>query len=201
MNRLKLNEYRLIFVAVALAGTLLFSAPTLSLLVNFSGEPFSEVYVLDSSFSVEHLPSNIKIGENYTINLGINNNLDSSAYYIEYIKLRSQIEVLYNSSNGIPSPLPPLYEYRTFLQKGKNWTAPLTFSVSEITFNENQSNIEKIIINNVEFTINKETLWDSQNNGFYYQLLIELWKYDESLNDVYFDNEYVYLWLNMTRST
>jgi len=56
-------------------------------------------------------------------------------------------------------------------------------------------------INGDVFSLDKEALWDQDNNGFYYQLFIELWIYNAALNGFEFNNRFVGLHLNMTGST
>jgi len=103
-----------------------------------------------------------------------------------------------NATAGTPSPLSPLYEYRVFLRDGGTWEAPLTFSFSEVSFFNNQSFVESLVINDVVFSVDKLALWDGENNGFYYQVFMELWIYNAGSDDFEFHNRFVSLWLNMT---
>jgi hypothetical protein len=58
--------------------------------------------------------------------------------------------------------------------------------------------IQSLIVNNVEFAVNKTALWDVENNGYYYQLFMELWIYNVEFQAFEFHNRFVGLWLNMT---
>jgi hypothetical protein len=144
----------------------------------------------------ENYPSNIRANESYLVYVGINNHMRSSAYYVVYVKFRNQSEELPNAT--VPSPLPPLYEYRTFLQNDETWEAPLNFSVLDVSFLENHTHVGFLRINDVVLNVDKSTLWNANLMGCYFQLFIELWIYDSEANAVQFHNRFVDRWLNMT---
>jgi len=196
---LKIDDYKLVFMSAGLIGILLFASPTLSLVLRLpGGEKFSELWILGPEHMAEDYPFNVEAGEEYLVYVGVGNHMGCSAYYVVYVKFRNQNEPLPNATAATPSPLPPLYEYRVFLEDGKTWEAPLTFSFSYVSRFENQCLIEALIINNVTFSIDKSTAWDVNNIGYYYQLLIELWIYNVESEDFVFHNRFVGIWLNMT---
>jgi len=147
---------------------------------------------------IEDYPFNVNANGSYKVYVGVGNHMGSSAYYIVYVKFRNQTEPLPNSTDGTPSPLPPLSEYRFFVQDGGTWEAPLTFSFPNVLRLENKCLVEAITINDVVFTVNKQAMWDANRTGFYYQLFLELWIYDTSLKEFQFHNRFVGIWLNMT---
>ena len=161
-------------------------------------ESFSEIWILGPEFSATNYPLNILPNEVYKISLGIENHMGGVEYYKIHVKLRNQTDPLPNPEAGLATQLPSLYEYRIFLQDGKNWEAPLTFSFSEALFSENQSYMGSISINNLEFNIDKSASWDAAKKGYYYQLLIELWIYNSNFDSFMFHNRFVGFWLNMT---
>jgi len=194
---LTLSDYKTIFVAVGAIGVLLLASPALGPILHFSmGEKFSELQLLGSDHMAENYPSNIRANESYLVYVGINNHMRSSAYYVVYVKFRNQSEELPNAT--VPSPLPPLYEYRTFLQNDETWEAPLNFSVLDVSFLENRTHVGFLRINDVVLNVDKSTLWNANLMGCYFQLFIELWIYDSEANAVQFHNRFVDRWLNMT---
>jgi len=194
-----LEDYRAVFAVSCLILILVASAPTLSLVLPLSGgERFSELWILGPNHMAEDYPFNVVNNTVYNVFLGIGNHMGSSAYYMVYVKFRNQSEPLPNATAGTPSPLSPLYEYRVFLRDGGTWEAPLTFSFSEVSFFNNQSFVESLVINDVVFSVDKLALWDGENNGFYYQVFMELWIYNAGSDDFEFHNRFVSLWLNMT---
>jgi hypothetical protein len=198
---LKLEDYKTVFAAVGLAGVLLFASPTLSLELHFpSGEKFSELWILGPGHMAQDYPFNVRANVEYSVYVGVSNNMGSSAYYVVYVKFRNQTEPLPNATAGTPSPLQPLYEYRIFVQDGKNWEALLTFTLSRVSFLENQSLVGGLTINDVAFSADTLALWDAENEGHFTQIFLELWIYSSDSNEFQFHNRFVGIWLNVTKS-
>jgi uncharacterized membrane protein len=193
-----LERYKLLFIAVSLIGILLFAAPSFGLLFKSTNtEKFSILYILGPNNVMRDIPFNIKAGVEYKINLGVENHVGSSAYYVCDIKFGNRDDALPNTTLGISSPLPIIYEYKQFILDGKYWEAPLTFKIDAAHFYESKSTISSITINGIEYEINKESLWDSNRKGFYYNLIVELWLFNST--DLQFCNRYVNLMLNVTQ--
>jgi hypothetical protein len=114
------------------------------------------------------------------------------------VKFRNQSEPLPNSTTGTPRSLWTLYEYRVFLEDGKSWEAPLTFSFSNVSFVEERSIVGSLAINDFAVSVDKSALWDAENRAYYYQLFMELWIYNASSFAFQFHNRFVGIWLNMT---
>lgn len=197
---IKFQDYKLIFTAAGLIGVLLIATPAFSAILHLpsipSGEQFSELYLLGPGNIAEDYPSNVAVGENYSVYVGVGNHIGSSAYYVLYVKFGNKTDPLPNVVSGTPSLLKPLYECRLFVQDGESWETPLTFSIATSSFSGNQSLISKLTINNVVFNVNKPT------NGtmFNYRLLFELWIYNSQSSSIEYNNRSVYLKLNLTAS-
>jgi hypothetical protein len=199
---MRFKDYKLVFVVVSLTGILLSATPTMSMFLSLpSGEQFSELYVLGPERMAENYPFNIVPDQNHSVYIGVGNHLGCSAYYVLYVKFRNQTDLLPNAATGTPSPLQPLYEYRLSIKDGENWEKPLTFSVSNASISANQSVIRQLMINGDKFDVVKPGIWDSNSSGFFYQLVFELWLYDVPSDLIQFNNRYVSLQLNLTRST
>jgi hypothetical protein len=196
---LKIEDYKVVFASVGLIGVLLFTSPTLGLVLRLpGGERFSELWVLGTGHMAEDYPFNVGADVNYLVYVGVGNHMGCSAYYVVYVKFRNQTESLPNATAGTPSPLPPLFEFRLFVEDAKSWEAPLRFSFSNVSFSENRSFVGSLMINDVTFNVDKLASWDVENNGYYYQLFIELWIYNVEFQAFEFHNRFVSLWLNMT---
>jgi hypothetical protein len=196
---LKPEDYKVAFATLGLVGILLFASPTLGLVLHLpGGEKFSELWVLGPRHMAEGYPFNVKANDSYTVYVGVGNHMGSSSYYVVYVKFRNQSEPLPNATAGTPSPLPPLYEYRIFLQDGKTWDAPLIFSFSNVSFSENRSFVGSLMMNGVIFNVDKSASWDVEDKGYYYQIFVELWIYSVESKGFEFHNRFVGLWLNMT---
>jgi uncharacterized membrane protein len=198
---MKLGDYKLIFVAVGLIGALLIASPAIGGAIPLpEGEQFSELYLLGPSQMAENYPSNIAIGENYSVYVNVGNHLGSTAYYVLYVKLANATDQLPKTSLGTPSPLPPLYEYRFSIPDNTNWQRLMQFSASKATIQGTNSQINILTINDLTFNVEKCSSWNSNNTKFAYQLFFELWTYNEQTGTVEFNNRYVNLQLNLTRT-
>jgi uncharacterized membrane protein len=198
---LKLEEYKLIILAVGLIGVLIAASPLLAMNMHLpSGEKFSELYVLGPGHMAEDYPFNIAVGQNYSIYAGVGNHLGSSAYYVLYVKLQNKTDPMLNSTTATLRPFPALCEFRFVIPDDQYWEIPLTFTLSNVSISGNQSLIRQLLIDNVSFDVSKQAVYDSNSTTFDYRLLFELWLYDVPSNSVQFNNRFVYLQLNVTKS-
>ena len=197
---MQLKNTRIIFITVGLIGVLLFASPTISLLVKApAGQEFSEIYLLGSNQNFDNLPFNIAADVNYSVYLGINNQMGSSCYYTALVKMANASSSLPNATLEVPSTLPTLYEFNTFLSNGGTWETPLTFQVNGLSFTSGISELSDVTINGVEFPVNLKSTWDSANSGYYYYLFVELWLFNSTLGISQYNSRFVSLVLNMTQ--
>ena len=199
---MKLEEYRTVFAAGSLILMLVAAAPTVSLFVAFpeGSERFSELWLLGPNHMAEDYPFNLRANETYSVFVGVGNHLGGSSYYLVYVKFRNQTEPLPNATVSEPSPLSPLYEFRFFVDDGDTWEEPLTFSVLEASRDYDFMFVDRLSVNDVVFPVNASARWDSENDGFYFQLFFELWLYNVTSQSFGFHDRYVGIWLNVTGS-
>jgi len=192
---MNLEEYQVLFTVGTLALVLLAASPTLGLIVSIpeGTQRFSELWVLDPNHMMEEYPFNVQVNGTYTIFVGVGNRMGVSSYYMVYVKFRNQTQPLPGSLNSIPSPLNSTYEFQFFLADGETWEIPLIFS-----FQGKPMFVSDILVNDVVFPVNCPSTWDSDRNGFYYQLFFELWIYNMTSQSFQFHNRFVGIWLNMT---
>ena len=196
-----LNDWKVVFVAVGLIGVLGFSLFSVVLFAQgFPGEVFSELYALGPGHMAEGYPFNVSNGVVYMVYLGVGNHMGGSTYYEVDVKFRNSTEPLSNATSGEASPLPIVYKYRVFLGDGNVWEAPLSFSLLDVGFDRNVSSVGRLDINGVVVDVGKVSLWDSENQGFYYQVFVELWRYNMTSSSLRFDSRFIGLWLNVTQS-
>jgi uncharacterized membrane protein len=196
---MKLNAYRFLFATVGLIGVLLISIPSLETAIRIpEGEQFSELYLLGPKQTADDYPFNIAAIQNYSIYVGVGNNLGSSTYYLLKIKLQNQTDLMPNANSGEPSPIQTLYEYHLSIQNHQSSRLPLTFAVSEVSTTLNQTLISKLTINGDVFNVDKPAAWDANNAMFTYNLVIELWLYNPQSNSFLYNNRFVFLPLNFT---
>jgi uncharacterized membrane protein len=199
---MNLNDYKLIFVAIGLIGVLIIASPVLAEVVRLPpGEQFSELYLLGPGHMAQDYPYNVEVGQSYSIFAGVGNHLGSSAYYVLAVKLKNQTDPFPNATNGIPSPLPILYEARFVIPDNQTLETPITFAVESATISENQSLIQTININNAAFSVDKFAAWNSTTTTYAYQLLFELWLYNPTTTSIEYNRRYVNLQLNLTATS
>jgi len=199
---MNLEEYRTVFVTGSLALILIVAAPTVGLIVPFPGgsERFSEFWLLGPNRMAEDYPFNVRVNETYRVFVGVGNHMGGSSYYLIYVKFRNQTEPLPNVTASEPSPLAPLYEFRAFVLDGDAWDNPFKLIVLEASRNNDSIVMNRLAVNDVVLGVNFSTSWDSEHNGFYFQLFFELWLFNMTSQSFQYHNRFVGIWLNMTAS-
>jgi len=197
---MRFQNYRTLFRVAGLTCVLLAVYPALSTVVTFpeGGERFSELWLLGPGHMAENYPFNVRVGEQYSIYLGLGNHMGSSMYYVIYVRFRNQTQPVPNVTISMPSSLPSLYEFRAAVLDGDTWEKLVTFSVLEASRCENSSFVNRLVINDRAVLVNSSAIWDSENRGFYYQLFFELWVYNVAGSRFQFHDRFVGIWLNMT---
>jgi hypothetical protein len=194
-----LNVWKAVFVAVGLIGVLGLSLFSVVLFTHGpSGEVFSELYVLDQGHMAEDYPFNVSAGGSYMVYLGVGNHMGGSVYYEVDLKFRNSTESLPNATSGEASPLPVLYRNLVFLGDGGVWEAPLNFSFLDVGFGGGLCYVGKLSVNGVVVDVGKVSLWDNNAEGVYYQVFVELWRYNATTGSLGFDSRFVGFWLNVT---
>ena len=198
---MKLADYKLIFVAVAFVGVLLIASPAIAGVIRLpEGEKFSELYLLGPGQMAEGYPSNVAVGQNYSVYVNVGNHLGSSAYYVLYVKLANNNEQLPITTLSTPSPIQPLYEYRFSVKDNATWQRLLSFTITDATISQTNAQINTLKINDQTLNIDKSTVWDSNSSKFPYKMFFELWLFNEQTGLVEFNNRYVNLQLNLTKT-
>ena len=203
--RMDLREYRIVFIAVTLVVALLVASPALQrLLVYPRVEFFTELWLLGSNHKAEDYPFNITRGENYTVFLGIGNQLGYCGYYLVEVKFRNQTQEAPTSfgpiENRTPSNLPSLFNITAFVADEQTSEFPLTFSfdygfdssISEVEFDNLTLNGSLL---NLEGYV---AAWNSTRNVFFGNLFLELWLYNSTTSLFGYHGRFVDLKLNMT---
>jgi hypothetical protein len=179
---------------------LIVAAPMLSRVGHLqpSFKQFSVFGLSGPNLSMQDNPSDIRVGEVHHAFLRVDNHMGCSKYYLIYVKLRNQTQPLLDISGSMPSPLPPLFEFRFFVADGGTWESSLTFAFENVSFQGDSMYVGSVSINDVTFPVGSTSMWDSKNSGFYYQLFFELWHCDLASQSLQFHNRFVWIWLNAT---
>ena len=197
---MNLKEYNVVFAVGSLILILLSTVPTISLFASFpdGGDNFSEFWVLGPNHVMQDYPFNVQANQTYQVFIGIRNHMDSTIHYMIYVKFRNQTQPLPDALNSVPSSLPPLYEYHAYVEDEGTWETPLAFNILGASRTGNSTSVSDISINDVVFSVDSPTILDTESNGFYYEIFLELWLYNTTLMSFQYHNRFVGFWLNMT---
>ena len=199
---MNLEEYRTLFIVVTLVLALVAVSPALGMIVPFGGgsESFSELWLLGPNHLAEGYPFNVGGFEEYSVLVGVGNHMGDSEYYMVYVKIGTDSEVLPDIDGGVPSSLSPLYEYRFFVGDGEVGESAVSFGFEDVVVEGDILSVGDVVINGVSFSVDVSAVWDSERGGYFFVLFFELWRYDVEYDRFRFDDRFVGLWLNMTAS-
>ena len=195
---MNIKDFRNLFVICSLVLSFFMIIPTLNLFFPLSvEESFSELSVLGSNHMAKDYPFNVVLNREERLFVAVSNHMSESVYYRVCVKFRNQTQS-FPSANE-PSSLATLYEFRVFLLDGEDWEAEVKFNFLEALHGGDDVQVKNLMINDVVFDLDSVSVWDSEYDGFYFQLFFELWSYDVPLHSFnYYERGFVGVWLNMT---
>jgi hypothetical protein len=227
---LDMQQYKALFLVVTGILALLVASPVLQkVLVYPQTEFFTELWLLGSQNTAENYPHNVTSGGNYSVFLGVTNQLGSCAYYVVEVKFRNQTQSGPDSFNRTYSSLEPLYSVNFFVPDKETWEMPFTFSL-DYSFDEvtrtvyrsvpvynpggnvtyelvpetvtlERANFDRLRLN--EATISLQGLssdFDSQTHEFFGDLVFELWIYNATMSSFVYHERYADLKFNITET-
>jgi len=202
---MNLSEYKVLFIVVTAVVALFVASPVLSrVLVYPRTEFFSEMWLLGSNHKAEGYPYNISRGLNYTVFLGIGNQLGYCAYYVVEVKFRNETQSAPSSfgpiENRTPSNMQSLFNITAFVADEQDWELPLAFSFDyEVSLDRSQVIFHNLTLNNeISGLEDYSTAWNSTRTVFFGDLMFELWIYDAQATALSYHGRFVDLKFNMT---
>lgn len=195
---MNLKDFRILFVVCGLVLSFFVIIPTLNLFFPlYAEESFSELSVLGSNHMAKDYPFNVGLNHEERLFVTVSNHMGESAYYRVCVKFRNQTQSF--PSGNEPSSLPTLYEFRVFLVDGEDWEGEVKINFLEALRSGDVVQVKKLMVNDVVCDLDSVSVWDSEYDGYYFQLFFELWSYDvPSHGFVYYERGFVGVWLNMT---
>ncbi len=195
-----LERYKTIILVISAAAALLIASPVLQQLLSSSqAESLTEFWLLGPNHGADY-PSNVTSGQSYRLYLGASNHLGSSAYYVAEIKFANQTQSSPDSFNHTYSTQPALSSLTFFVAQNESYELPVDLSL-QYRVNDKTStilDINSITINDEEISTNSTTIaFDSARNGFYGNLIFELWIYNGTTSSFQYHERYVNLWLKL----
>ena len=201
---MNLSEYKVLFIVVTAVVALFVASPALSkLLVYPKTEFFSEMWLLGPNHKAEGYPYNISRGLNYTVFLGIGNNLGYCAYYVVEVKFRNETQSAPSSfgpiENRTPSSLPSLFNITAFVADEQNWELPMIFSFDYVSENKFQVVFQSLTLDNEVLSLEGYVAsWNATRSVFFGNLIFELWIYNAQTTALSYHGRFGDLKFNMT---
>lgn len=202
MIPINLEEYRVVFIVVALTFSLIAASPLLAVNLNFqsNSEKFSEFWLLGPNHVAGDYPFAVTNNDTYTIFVDLANHRGSSEYYSIRMKLRNTADSVFDPDTSQPSSLPALYDFRTVINDNATSEFQVKFGLEGFSLNNNVLTVDSLVINDFVLSVDKTASWNSEYSGYYLQLFFELWRYDVQTEDFVYENQVLGIWLNMTIS-
>ncbi len=202
---MNIREYHVLFIVVTAVVALLVASPALQRLLVFPRtEFFSELWLLGPDHKAEDYPYNITRSQNYTVYLGIGDQLGSCAYYLVEVKLLNESQSFPSTfgpiENRTPSTETSLCNITRVVADQATWEEPLAFSFDYA----NDSAASTVLLNSI--SLNGVTLdltgsmisWNSTRKEFPVKLTFELWLFNRTSDVFEYHGRAVWLSLNMT---
>lgn len=190
LSKSKLLIIFILIISVTLISVIVF--PTLNnLFVADNNKPISEFWLLGPERTAVDYPSTVTSNEEYTIYLGVANQLNEDADYSVRVKLCDSIEQFPNIAMAEPSQLSSIEEFDFSLSDEQTWENKLVFALNYLLIQENVTRLENIAINGATFPVNRNIILDSNQNEYYIVLLFELWCSNGTNNVLQYTNQYL----------
>ena len=197
---MNLEDYRTLFLVATLGLTLLAASPAVAVVLPEVGsERFSEFWLLGPDHMADGYPFDVRANEEYGVFVGVGNHMGDSEYYHVIVKFGNGTVSLPDVDGGVPSSLPPLHEYRFFVNNSGVWESAVTFGYKNVVIEDDVLSVGELIVDGVSFPVDVSAVWDSERGGYFFELFFELWRYDVESHSFGFHGQIVGIWLNMSR--
>jgi len=200
-----ISKYGMSFFVVVAVVALLVASPVLSrVLVYPRTEFFSEMWLLGPNHKAEGYPYNISQGQNYTVFLGIGNQLGYCAYYVVEVKFRNETQSAPASfgpiENRTSSSMPSLFNISIFVADEQDLELPLSFSFDyEVSLDSSQVVFKSLMLNDEVLSLESHvSAWNATRSIFFGNLMFELWIYNMQATALSYHGRFVDLKFNMT---
>ena len=194
------KEFRALYAVFCIILLIIAISPAVFSLLSFPEEErFTELWLLEEDHMAEDFPFIAREGETYGVFIRIDNRMRSSVYYALHVGLLNRTSAASGRTQYDGDLEYASYEYRIILANEETWEKQIEFSFSNITVNEGSMHVGGMSIDGTIFPVNRSTDWDQEDQGYYYQLLMELWILNTTSAEFESHNRSVWIWLNITR--
>jgi Predicted membrane protein len=195
-----LSQYKTLILVVTAALALLIASPSIQqLLVYPQTDSLTEFWMFGPNHDAAY-PGNVTADQTYRIYLDVTNHLGSAAYYNVEIKFRNQTQSGPGSYNRTPSDLPALSSIAMVAADNQTTEAPLDISFQYHVVNGTTATLymDNVTVNGFALDASATTItWDKTKDGFFGNLVFELYIYNSTTNAFQYHQRYLSLWLRM----
>ncbi len=197
-----LQNYKTIILVLSISAALLVASPGIQQLLSLpQPDKLTEFWLLGPNHDTSY-PSNVTSGQNYRLYIDTSNHLGSVAYYVVEIKFANETQSSPDSFNHTSSSQPALGSLNFFVADNKTYELPVDVSF-QYQVNENNPsilNMNSININGAQISTNSTSVINDNiaRDGFYGNLIFELWIYNGTTSNLQYHERYVNLWLKFT---
>ncbi len=182
-----------------IAAALIVASPALQQLLTLpQTDKLTEFWLLGPNHDTSY-PSNVTSGQNYRLYVDASNHLGALAYYVVEIKFASETQSSPDSFNHTSSTQPVLGSLTLFATENATQELPVDVSFQYQLDKTNASilNMNSITINGQQISSNSTSTINNniEKNGFFGNLIFELWIYNDTTSSLQYHQRYVNLWL------
>lgn len=193
-----ITTFRAIFLVVILGFALLAVSPLIGeMLPKKDSELFSEIWILGPDHNASGYPSAIKDSVINSVFIGGRNNMGETGYYMVYVKLLNSTFLIRDENVSVVDSLDPLYEFKFFVGNGDVWEIPVSFKFEDLSVSNNILSVGNINVNSINFPNKTYAIFNSEKDGFFFDLSFELWRYNVQDNNFAYDGRFVSLHLKL----
>ena len=196
---MNLKNMKILYVfSFVLLGLIILSPTFFTLFPIPKGEGFSELWLLDSNHLIVTESLEVILNRQYSMFLGVRNQMFDLQYYRLYVKLLNQDEALQEMVIMAPISSEPIFEYRFVLSNNETWNENFTFAFKDVSFEEeNIRKISVLSINNNDIDMDKILVKDEDSGKFYCKLVFELWIYNSTASIFQYHNHFIDFWITL----
>jgi len=192
------QQFKVLILIVSAVLALLVASPALQQLVAApQTESLTEVSMF-GSFRNGTYPAGIAQNLTYRLYLDVTNRLGYAEYYQIQIKFSNLTQSRPDNFNKTSSSQPALGKMALVVANQKTEELSVNFSF-QCKLDDKVGGLldmQTITVNGEALNINATTIkWDMARNGFYGNLIFELWAYNDTVNAFQYNQRYVSLWL------
>jgi uncharacterized membrane protein len=195
-----LSHYKTLILVVTAALALLIASPSIQqVLVYPQTDNFTEFWMFGPNHDASY-PGNATVNQNYRIYLDVKNHLGSTTNYNIEIKFRNQTQSGPSSFNHTNSNLPALSSIAMVAADNRTAETSLDISFQYHTVNSTTRTLvmDNVTVNGFALDASKTTIaYDETKDGFYGNLIFELYIYNGTTNAFQYHQRYLSLWLKM----